>query len=89
MGDMGEVFEAMREATRQHRAEKLAQADTTGWHAHTEWHFSRRFGDTRVDWWPSGGKAQVHTKGSGKPPRMVYGHRKVDQLIAKLKGESA
>lgn len=96
MGDMGELFNAQREATREHRAAMLAKADTTGWKAHTAYHFSRVFivpftvqlgGKTltkrvhhRVDWWPSGGKA----KHEG---RMVYGHRKVAALIQRLKAE--
>lgn len=96
MGDMGELFNAQREATRQHRADMLAQADTTGWKAHTAYHFSRTFiipsqvklgkqtltkrVHHRVDWWPSGGKA----KHNG---RMVYGHRKVAALIDRLKRE--
>ncbi len=89
MGDMGETFEALKAATKEHRANMLAQADTTGWEELTEWHFRRHFGQTRVDWWPSGGKAQVFVKGSGKPPRMVYGHGRVAAMIAKLKGQNA
>lgn len=81
MSDMGEIFGAMREATKAHRAKKLAEADTTGWQALSEYHFRRSFGSTRIDWWPSGGKAQVFVKGSGRPPRMVYGHANVRKLI--------
>ncbi|MEG0181979.1 MAG: hypothetical protein RR704_00785 [Stenotrophomonas sp.] len=88
MGDMGDTFNAMKAATKEHRAEMLAQADTTGWEELTEWHFRRQFGKTRVDWWPSGGKAQVFEKGSGRPPRMIYGHGRVAALITKLKGDS-
>jgi hypothetical protein len=81
MGDMGELFNAQRKATKQHRADMLAKADTTGWTRHTEWHYSRLHGPVRdaecVDWWPSGGKAKY--KG-----RMVYGHRQVIALIARL-----
>ena len=77
MGDMGEVFNSMREATKRHRADMLSKADTSGWTQHTPYHFSRVFGGERMDWWPSGGKA--HYKG-----RMIYGHRKVNALIARL-----
>lgn len=80
MGDMGDIFNAMRENRRTHRAEMLAKSDTTGWTQHTPWHFSRMFGRDRVDWWPSGGKAKFQG-------RMVYGHRKVAELIRRLKGE--
>lgn len=77
---MGELFNAQREATKAHRAEMLSKADTTGWTQHTEWHFSRVFtGGGRVDWWPSAGKAQH--KG-----RMIYGRRKVAELVRRLSG---
>ena len=78
MGDMGDVFNSMKAATKVHRAEMLEQADTTGWTRHTEYHFSRVFSGERIEWWPSGGKAKY--KGS-----MVYGHKKVNTLTAKLK----
>lgn len=80
--DLGEMFAAQREATRQHRAEMLAKADTEGWHQHTEWHYSRTFAGKRMDWWPSGGKARFDGK-------MIYGHRRVNALIAKLKEHEA
>jgi len=88
MGDMGEIFGAMREATKQHRAQMLEQADTKGWEEITEYHYRRHFGPVRIDWWPSGGKCQVFQKGKGAP-RMVYGHCRTNQLIAKLKKEEA
>lgn len=81
MGDMGDTFRAMDEATKAHRASMLAQADTEGWTRHTEYHFSRTFDGQRLEWWPSGGKA----KWQG---RMVYGHRKVNALIADLLKEN-
>lgn len=84
--DLGSMFRAHREATREHRAAMLASADTEGWEELTEYHYRRWFYDTRVDWWPSGGKAQVFTKGSGRPPQMVYGHRRVAALVERLKG---
>mgnify|MGYP001124676709 CR=1 FL=1 len=79
MSDMGDTFNAMKEATKEHRAKMLAKADTTGWTKHTDWHYSRMFKGKRVDWWPSGGKAMHDGK-------MVYGHRKVEILLAKLMG---
>lgn len=87
MGDMAEMYRAMDAANKQHREQMLAEADVKGWEAHSEYHFHRFFGKTRVDWWPSGGKAQVHTKGSGTPPRMVYGRKRVAALIEQLKKE--
>jgi hypothetical protein len=77
MGDMGELFNAMRDSTKAHRAEMLAKANTEGWTRHTAWHYSRAFGAQRMDWWPSGGKAMFDG-------RMIYGHRKVNAKIATL-----
>lgn len=77
MSDMGDLFNEMRERTKQHRRDMLAKADTSGWTKHSEYHFSRVFDGERVDWWPSGGKARYKNK-------MVYGHRKVNALILQL-----
>ena len=41
MGDMGEVFNAMREMDAERRSRNLAAADPTGWTIHTEYHWSR------------------------------------------------
>jgi hypothetical protein len=82
MGDMGELFNAQQAATKRHRAEMLAKADTAGWTKHTDWHYSRTFNGKRMDWWPSGGKAQFDG-------RMVYTHRRVNALIARLTKESS
>lgn len=84
MGDMGETFNAMKAATKEHRATMLDKADTEGWEALSPHHFRRVFGTTRIDWWPSGGKAMVWRNGQ-KQGRMVYTHRKVNALIAQLK----
>jgi hypothetical protein len=77
MGDMGELFNDMKENTKAHRAEMLRKANTEGWKRHTEWHYSRTFNGKRMDWWPSGGKAQYDG-------RMIYGHHKVNAKIAAL-----
>jgi hypothetical protein len=86
MGDMGELFNAQKAATREHRATMLAKANTDGWTQHTPYHYSRLYGPVRaaerVDWWPSGGKAMFRGK-------MVYGHRRVADLITKLFGQSS
>lgn len=78
MGDMGEAFKAQREATKNHRARMLEQANTKGWTKHTAWHYSRMFSGKRMDWWPSGGKAKYEGK-------MIYGHVNVNAKINKLK----
>jgi len=78
MSDMGELFNSMKQSVKEHRAKMLDAADTNGWTKHTEYHLSRVFNGERIEWWPSGGKAKYQGL-------MVYGHRKVNALIAKLK----
>jgi hypothetical protein len=80
MGDMGDDFRAMQARTKEHRANMLAKADTSGWTQHTEYHYSRLFNGERMEWWPSGGKAKFRGK-------MIYGHAKVNKLIAHLAPE--
>lgn len=86
MGDMGDLWVGHREAVQKHRAQKLAEADTTGWTPHSPYHFSRLVDGVRIEWWPSGGKAKFG-------PRMVYGHAKVRREFERLglatKGGSA
>ena len=78
MSELGEIYEAMRKRTKQHHREMLARADVEGWTKHTDYHYSRNFGGKRMEWWPSAGKARYNGD-------MIYGHRKVNALIAKLK----
>ena len=78
MGDMGEIFNGMKESTRKHRAEMLEKANTAGWKRHDAYHFSRKFGGKTLHWWPSGGKAMWNGG------TMIYGHRKVNALILGL-----
>jgi len=77
MGDMADTFNAMKSAKKEHRAKMLEQANTTGWTAHTPYHFSKVFNGFRFDWWPSAGKAQYLNK-------MIYGRGKVNAMIKKL-----
>ena len=77
MSDIGDDFRAVREETRKHHRAMLAQANTEGWTQHTEWHFSRVINEVRVEWWPGSGKARING-------RMVYGHKKVNAMLAKM-----
>jgi len=58
MGDMGEMFNAMRARRKERRRAALASADPTGWTIHTSYHWSRLLGDKRLDYWPSTNKWQ-------------------------------
>jgi len=74
---MADVWAGHPQAVQEHRAKMLAQANTTGWTRHTDYHFSRVFDGVRVEWWPSGGKAKIGDC-------MVYGHRNVRRAFDKL-----
>lgn len=67
MGDMREVFDAMREMDKERREDNLAKADPTGWEKHTDYHWSRTLDGKRLDYWPSKKKFQydgrIHTGG--------------------------
>jgi hypothetical protein len=56
MGDMGEIFNAMREADRWRRHRNLTAADPTEWTVHTDVHWSRTLDGDRLDYWPSRNK---------------------------------
>ena len=77
MGDMGDYFRDLREHERARRQAALDAADTAGWTQHTPYHYSRQFGRSRMEWWPSSGKARLDN-------RMIYGHGRVLQIIEKL-----
>lgn len=67
MGDMREVFDAMREMDKERKAKNLAKADPEGWKKHTDYHWSRILDGKRLDYWPSKNKFQyegrIHTGG--------------------------
>ncbi len=56
MGDMGEIFNAMRDMDRERRERNLSEAIANmedGWEYHTAWHWSRTLDGSRLDYWPS------------------------------------
>lgn len=56
MGDMGDVFRAMREADKERRERNLAAANPDGWTIHCATHWSRDLCGDRLDYWPSRNK---------------------------------
>jgi hypothetical protein len=62
MGDMGEIFNAIREHDKERRERNLAKADPTGWTQHTEHYWSRQLNGKRLDYWPSRNKFQYAGK---------------------------
>lgn len=64
MGDMGDIFDAMRQERKERRARNLNRADDTGWKKHTPYHWYRYINGVKLNYWPSSNKYQ-------------YGKRKV------------
>ncbi len=68
MGDMGDVFNAMREddkVRRHNNLEKAEAIDFDDFTKHTQWHWSRLLEDKRLDYWP--------TKNKWKYDKMYFG----------------
>jgi hypothetical protein len=65
MGDMGEIFNAMREHDRERRSRNLENAwanGTNGWTVHREDHWSRDLLGDRLDYWPTRNKFRWRDK---------------------------
>lgn len=67
MGDMREVFDAVKEHHKERKARNLKAAlekvySLGGWEIHTEWHWSRSLNGKRLDFWPSRNKFQYEGK---------------------------
>ena len=62
MGDMREVFDAMKDWDRARKVKNLAAADPTGWTIHTEFHWSRDLAGHQLNYWPSRNKFQWRGK---------------------------
>lgn len=62
MGDMGEIFRAMKEHNKERREARLAAANPEGWTQHTPYHWSRTIGGKRINYWPSNGLVMIGQK---------------------------
>ena len=62
MGDMGEVFNAMKVHDKERREKNLSNANNDGWKKHTPYHWSRMLDGKRLDYWPSRNKFQYENK---------------------------
>lgn len=58
MGDMGDIFNALRERDKERRHRNLAAADPSGWTLHTDTHWSQMLNGKRLNYWPSRNKFQ-------------------------------
>ena len=67
MGDMREVFDAMKERDKERKARNLKDSlekvyALGGWTVHTEYHWSCMLNGNRLDYWPSRNKFQYNGK---------------------------
>ena len=63
MGDMGEVFRAMKHRDRERRQANLEAANPEGWTQHTQWHWSRVLSNgEKVQYWPTKNKFHYKNK---------------------------
>jgi hypothetical protein len=53
MGDMAEVFRAMKKADQERRRKRVIYANPEGWRQHTQWHWSTTLLGDHLDYWPS------------------------------------
>lgn len=50
---MGAIFQGWKSAKQRRKAQNLAAVDPTGWHKHTDYHWSRIVAGKKLDYWPS------------------------------------
>lgn len=62
MGDMAEVFNAMKTATKKKRSERLKSTSDEGWSKHTDYHWYRTIDGVRLNYWPSSGLVMIGPK---------------------------
>lgn len=67
MGDMREVFDAMRERDRERRVHNLKKSrekvySMGDWIVHTEYHWTYQLNGKRLDYWPSRNKFRYENK---------------------------
>jgi hypothetical protein len=62
MGDMGDLYNALKEQKKEKRQKNLKKADPTGWNKHSEYHWSRIVNGKKLDYWPSTNKFQYAGK---------------------------
>ena len=56
MGEMGEIWRALKASDARRKQKNLEKADLTGFTKHTEWHYSCALQGDRLDYWPTKNK---------------------------------
>ncbi len=77
MGDMAEVFNAMKQHKKEIRAARMESADSEGWSKHTDHHWYRIIDGEKMNYWPASGLVMI-----GKS-RMNINGKRAKSLIEK------
>jgi len=56
MGDMGDIFNAMKRDDKVRRLKNLKEANLSGFTRHSDYHYSCDLNGSRLDYWPSRNK---------------------------------
>ena len=70
MGDMAEVFNAMKQHKKEKRAERFESANDEGWEKHSDHHWYRMINGKKMNYWPSSGLVMI-----GKSRMNINGKR--------------
>lgn len=62
MGDMGDIYNAMKQHDKERKKKNLENANPNGWKKHTQYHWSQILNGERLDYWPSRNKFQYQGK---------------------------
>lgn len=76
MGDMGEIFKAINERNKERKKSNLSSAQEyfsdAEWMRHTEYHWSRKLQNQKLDYWPSTNRWMWRKKKhTGKPDDLM------------------
>ena len=82
MGDMGDIFRAMKEIKKTNKENRLASADSAGWQVLNAYHWRKPLGGKFINYWPSTGTVMYGEK------RTVKGSNFYKKLMEKYELES-
>tara|TARA_R110000850_G_scaffold273054_1_gene408797 strand:+ start:2029 stop:2271 length:243 start_codon:yes stop_codon:yes gene_type:complete len=77
MGDMAEVFNAMKQHKKESRAARFEAANDEGWEKHSDHHWYRIINGKKMNYWPSSGLVMIGKK------RMNINGKRVKEMLAK------
>ena len=60
MGDMREIYDAMKAAKKKRKADRLESANDENWSKHTPYHWFMEVDGGRLNYWPSTGLCMIN-----------------------------